>query len=335
MNARSAHLPERVRCLVEAVHAESQLTPSSTRKLLAQSGITTADLEPWADYGHPKADSYGRKLAYSGGFFELMVMSWVDGDMATIHDHGYTQWGAVLLLGDVEHSIFRVDDGVLTTAERRMHAPGSVLAVGHDLIHQMGNVRQAPYLTMHLYGCYERDCDVTADARLYELDEKRVQVTSGGVFFSLPESAIGRREDCPPADFPTTLRFKVELLRRLLTMNDSRRHGSFQSEREARVAGELFAAETWEQARQELDRKTAGEQARLDHYHQILSQELSATARLQLELIDAGLLATPLDSRRDALAELIAMDDREERAARYLELLGDTYSIEFPLATAA
>ena len=34
----------------------------------------------------------------------------------------------------------------------------------------MGNVGQAPYLTLHLYGCYERQGDVTADARLYALE---------------------------------------------------------------------------------------------------------------------------------------------------------------------
>ena len=147
---RCTNFPASVRRLLDAIETEDHLTPTRSRKLLLESGITAQDLAPWADFDHPKSDSYGRRLIHDGGFYELMVMSWVDGDMAAIHDHGYTQWGAVKLLGPAEHAIFRVEDGVMTTAERKVFQAGDVVAVGHDLIHQMGNVGQAPYLTLHL-----------------------------------------------------------------------------------------------------------------------------------------------------------------------------------------
>lgn len=328
-------LPASLRRLVENVERQERLSPSSARKLLADANVTAADLAPWADFAHPAADSYGRKLVHDGGFFELMVMSWVDGDMAAIHDHGHTQWGAVQVFGPTEHAIFKLDGGDLTTAERRIFAPGTVVAVSHELIHQMGNVGRDPYLTLHLYGSYERESCVTADARLYELDENAVQITCGGVFFSLPEAAVDRREAAPAADFPTTLRFKVELLRRLLRMNGSGERGSLQSPREHRLARELTSAETWQTARAELARRRDGDAARFERYAGIFHQELHAAARLQLELLEAGLTESLSPNRGPRLAELLREDDLSTFADRYLELLGNVFSIDFPSPLAA
>ncbi len=331
---RCSSLPASLRHLVAAIEAEERLSPSAMKRIVEESDVTAADLKAWADFDHPAADSYGRKMVHDGGYFEIMAMSWVDGDMAAIHDHGYTQWGAVKVFGSIEHAIFRHDEGVLTTAERRRFAPGSVVAVGHDLIHQMGNVGQEPYLTLHLYGCYERQGDVTADARLYELDEQVVQVTSGGVFYALPEAAVSRRLEASPADFATTLRFKVELLRRLLRANGTWTAGSLQSEREVRIAGELFARETWQQARQELEAKLDGSPLQLERYFEVLQQELRAVGRLQLELLDAGLAGSVLEARRGRLAEILRRDDLAEAAEEYLDLLGSVLAIEFPAVMA-
>ena len=319
-----AELPRRIRRLVEAIEAEDRLTPTGTRRLLEQSGITAADLEPWADFDHPKADSYGRKMVYDGGCFELMVMSWAPGDMAAIHDHGYTQWGAVKMLGRAEHAIFKLAGGIMTTAERRVFEPGSVVAVGHELIHQMGNPGAEPFLSLHLYGCYEREGDVTADARLYDLDEGTVQITTGGVFFALPEDAIDRREAGPASDFPARLRYKVELLRRLMAMNDSWSDGQLRSRREARLAAELFSPEVWAALPQELERIQSADPVRRERHAGILHQELRAAAGLQFELIDAGLVDPELCGGASHLAGLLAEEDLGRFAAGYLRLVEES-----------
>ena len=318
-------LPASIRSLVDKIEAARQLTPAETRGYLEEADISTADLEPWADFGHPAADSYGRRLVYDGGFFELMVMSWIDGDMAALHDHGYTQWGAVKLYGQIEHAVFKVKDGVLTTADRREIAAGSVIAVAHDLIHQMGNVGQEPYLTLHLYGCYGRDSGVTANAHLYELDEGKIQLTNGGVFFNLPESEIVDRRAAPPADFPTRLRFKVELLRRLMAQHGTLAAGSMESERERRLAGELFARETW--------KELADYASPTGSSTQLLYRELRATALCQRLLIEAGLAESPFDGER--LSELLALDMLDRFGDGYLELVDDTYRLGLSSLAAA
>lgn len=326
-------LPPSIQSLVEKIEAAQELTPATARDFLRGAHISVSDLEPWSDFEHPKTDSYGRKLVYDGGFFELMVMSWIDGDMASIHDHGHTQWGAVQVYGQIEHAVFKVEDGVLITADRRDFEVNSVVAVGHDLIHQMGNVGQEPYLTLHLYGCHGCKGNVTADARLYELDEGKIQLTSGGVFFNLPESDVAQRLDAPPADFPTALRYKVELLKRLMVSHDSLTRGSLQTDSEKRLAAELFDAATWRRFAAEWAEMTSRSAARFDRYTKILYRELKATAALQRRLLKDGLAEGPFSTVR--LSELLAFSNLEQFAEGYMDLVSDTYSLALSNLAAA
>ncbi len=305
-------MPESVRLLISNIEAAGDLTPASTKRLLQESTITPEDLMGWSDFDHPQADSYGRKLVHDGGYFELMVMSWVDGDMAAIHDHGHTQWGAVKLFGPAEHAVFQVQEGLLRTTDRRVFETDTVLAVSHDMIHQMGNIGQAPYLTLHLYGCYGCEKDVTGDARLYELDEGKIQRTSGGVFYSLPEDAVDRREDCPQADFSTWLRHQVELVRRLLITHDGLAKSDFCSTRAADVSTQIFAEETWERC------GDAWEMEMSNRSREIFRQDLFATARLQRDLLAAGMMKSEI-FQQAALDDLLKQG-LEEFADAYLSL---------------
>lgn len=320
-------LPPSVRAIVDKVEAADEPTAAAARSILEETEITPADLEPWTDFGHPDSHSYGRKRLYDGGFFELMVLSWVDGDISAVHDHGHAPWGAVRLYGEAEHAVFAVEDGVLVTEERRELACGSVVAMPHGLIHQLGNVGQEPFLTLHLHGRA-----AAAGARLYELDEGEIQLTRGGVFFNLPDEDISGREEAPPADFPTRLRHQVELLKRLMTIGASVARGGFQSRRERRLAEELFAAATWERFAEEWS-EVSSSGARARRYCSVLHRELRAAAALQYQLVDAGLVEPSFDAVR--LSELLAFSDLERFAEGYLELVSDTYSLDLSSLAAA
>ncbi|MEM1179159.1 MAG: cysteine dioxygenase family protein [Acidobacteriota bacterium] len=290
------NLSKNIRCLIEAVEACEELTPARTRQLLQEATLSADDLQPWADYDHPKADSYGRKMLFDGGCFELMVMSWAPGDMSAIHDHGFTQWGAVRLFGDAEHAMFRVQDGTMRTIERAVYPEGSVVPVNHDMVHQMGNTGETPFMSLHLYGCYERQSDVTADARLYELDRGEVCRTSGGVFFDLPADAVLRSEAGPTPDFPTWLRHQVELLRRL-----THAHGK-PSGRAADVLEQLTDVATWERGRAAfaaLDKLQPGvAERRRQHF----IQEMRAAAELLVSLRSRDLIDLDTAGLEDLLA---------------------------------
>ncbi|MCF6360070.1 MAG: hypothetical protein L3J29_04830, partial [Cyclobacteriaceae bacterium] len=82
--------------LVDSIENDNaHITVQKAAELAKKANITVADLEPWADYIHPVKDGYGRKLAYHTNTFEVMIMTWNPGDFSSVHNHGYTQWGAV------------------------------------------------------------------------------------------------------------------------------------------------------------------------------------------------------------------------------------------------
>ena len=158
-----------------------------------------------------------------------------------------------------------------------------------------------------------------------------MQITSGGVFFALPEEAIAERREAPAADFPTLLRTKVELLRRLLTAHDSWEKGSFQTSREEHLAQELWNTTTWQTAQEELESKAAADLPphQVERYTGILHQELRAAARLQQELLDADLVADDTLCC-DRLTGMLQEDNLKRVGNHYLDFVGNAFSIEFP-----
>lgn len=214
-------LPSSLQTIARALEKDRYLKPSDMRRIVLNAEVQQEDLTPWADFDHPVADSYGRRLIYQGDNFEIMTMSWAPGDFSTIHDHGYTQWGCVQVFGPAEHATFRMDDQSITTLARWQMQPGEAIGVHHDLLHQMGNATEERFLSLHVYGEPQDIENVTGDARILDLERQEIQIVDGGVFFALPPEGINQKIPAPPADFPTRLRYLVELTRRLHKMDQA------------------------------------------------------------------------------------------------------------------
>ena len=278
--ARRPTLTSGLEALVRAIEDGGPFDAPRAKALLSEAELREDDLAPWADFDHPEGDSYGRKLVHDGGWFELMVMSWRDGSMSAIHDHGQAQGGAVRLFGDAEQATFRWRGAVLGTCSRSRVPAGTVVPVVHTLVHQMGNVGQPPFLTLHLYGCEGCTSGVTRGARVFDLDEGAVERTDGGVFFSLPDAAVTSREHGLSGDFPTTLRHNLEMLARLTRMARGARLPSALAARQARLARWLFDDRTAAWAAAEL----AGDHDDVDptcaRYQRSFEQEAQAAERI-------------------------------------------------------
>ncbi|MBK6620286.1 MAG: methyltransferase domain-containing protein [Saprospirales bacterium] len=209
-------LPAPLHKIALAMQPLYRATPAAIRKIVLEAGVRPEDLQAWADFDHPASDSYGRKLAYKGDHFEIMVMSWRPGDASAIHDHGFTQWGAVQVFGPGEHATFRIEEGVMHTASRGVLQPGQVIAVSHDLMHQMINpTTDEPFFSLHVYGLDHEIDNVTGEARVFDVVNGQVQRVDGGVFYALPPEGIKYIDEGPRGDFPTRLRHLVELARRM------------------------------------------------------------------------------------------------------------------------
>ena len=209
-------LPDSLQGLIFLLSQTTHLTSERVVQYLRQAKINQADLMPWATFAHPITDCYGRQLVYDGGYFEIMVMSWMPGDVSAIHDHGQAQWGAVQCFGQAIHTVYELSDRQLHTTAEISLLPSQIVEVNHDLIHQMSNYSQERLLSLHVYGCYDFNDCITGDARIFDLLEGKIQHTNGGVFFCLPETEISRRGQDIEADRSTTLRHHRQMGDRIL-----------------------------------------------------------------------------------------------------------------------
>ena len=245
---QSTKLPASLQEIVDACESSDTITPAQAERILTSAAPTAEDLAGWARYDHPVVDGYGRQAVALGDNYELMIMSWIPGDFSAIHDHGHTQWGAVMYFGHAEHAIYDLDDMQLRTRERVMTSPGQINQVDHDLIHQMGNSTDVPFLSLHLYGCADQVDGVTGDARIFDLLNQEIQYTDGGVFYCLPEETINRRGDAVVADRETTLEHHKQMLDRIGRINST--PGRYDRDLDG-VASQLV------EALRELESKTA------------------------------------------------------------------------------
>ena len=209
------NFPDSLQHLIFLLSQTNNLTSRQVHHSLQQAQIQQKDLMPWATFDHPVTHSYGRKLVYDGGYFEIMVMSWLPGDISAIHDHGATQWGAVQCFGKASHWAYQLNDQVLQTQEYREINPGQIVRVSHDLIHQMGNYSQDSFLSLHVYGISDECSSITGNARVFDLWEQTIQYTDGGVFFCLPKEDISRKTFGLKADPASSLRHHQQMQKRI------------------------------------------------------------------------------------------------------------------------
>lgn len=330
-----ALLPGSLQDLIRNLEAAQELTPRRAQELLAQADINEDDLLPWADFEHSPRDSYGRELLFDGGFFELMVMSWAPGDYSTIHDHGHTQWGAVQVFGPAEHSVFLHQDNELRTLSRVPVKPGQVFAVGHHLVHQMGNPSKTTFLSLHLYGCYGVTHGVTSDARIFDLEADQIQHTDGGVFFALPDEQIRLREPGPQPDYLTWLRNLVELRHRIDRLG---RHGGLSPELEQRnreTLRKLSDPATWEWLEQDLMPRVDERTGHITDpgYWKLLRSELVAAASLQETLLLETKRGDPFLTYAELYDDAVGHPCLEEFIAAYLKFTVEKYQLDTKKST--
>ena len=321
-------LPTSLRYIAEQLEKGRDFKPAEVRRIILDARVKPQDIAPWADYDHPAGDSYGRRLIYAGKHFEIMGMSWAPGDFSAIHDHGYTQWGAVQVFGPAEHAVFRIDEGRIYTLSRAQFKPGEVVGVSHTLVHQMGNPTDDRFMTLHVYGQPEDIGNVTGDARVYELKDELIQRVDGGVFYALPEQDVKWTEPGPRPDFPTRLRHLVELARRLRRMAQADIPGS-QEQLEAVVA-ELFSSKHHGQLLRclALNVDEQGHEAN-SVYWRNLNHELKEAAKLQLELREQDRQEDRFHHYAEFYDALICQPCLDDFMAGYLRFFQKQYQSDF------
>ncbi len=193
----NTQVSSKIKILIETVHQHSSFSTNELYKLLCKLKITRSDLKPFERFNHALYESYGRYVLYESPKLEVVVMSWNKGDYTSIHDHGATQWGAVLCFGKLEHASFELHHNDLNIAERMVFDDDDICLVTNQLIHQMGNPFDQPAMTLHVYGADSGVSEVTGNARNYDPLQEKVFYANGGAFLKIEEQNITKVEKCP------------------------------------------------------------------------------------------------------------------------------------------
>jgi len=188
------------------------VNPKALKQFLIELKITADDLEFWADYQHPEQEGYGRKMVYEEENFEILVMSWLPNDFSAIHNHGYTQWGAVQVFGNTSHYVYKYHDNHIKLIEKQTFKSNQIVLVTNEFIHQMGNQTSSPFFTLHIYGTNEPQEVITADSLIFEIENNRIVKTTGGAFFQLDENELEIFGDLECTDENTILEFATTIL---------------------------------------------------------------------------------------------------------------------------
>jgi SAM-dependent methyltransferase/predicted metal-dependent enzyme (double-stranded beta helix superfamily) len=299
--------------LIDNIENDTQINSDRLAIWMQQAQLSADDLMQWSDFNHPKTDSYGRKLVFDNKYFEVMIMSWQPEDFSAIHDHGYTQWGAVQVFGAAEHAIFNCKNGKIYTTLRENLQAGDIRTVSHDLVHQLGNPSSSEqFLSLHIYGHSEPHENITGDAQLFDLYHKEVHRVNGGVFFALPEEEIKVREQTLHPNYSTWLRHTTELLKRLLKHPQSEQTPYLQQRNE--LQQDLFSVEHWSELLQEINYCIDNNGFIHDlAMWKVLNWELKYASKLQQKL-------TQNDSKKDSF---------HTYALNYNEIVGTPCLVQF------
>jgi SAM-dependent methyltransferase/predicted metal-dependent enzyme (double-stranded beta helix superfamily) len=318
-------LPKSLQRLIGAIEKEHGLTPARFSSILEKAKVKESDLMPWATFNHPASDSYGRVCAYDGGYFEIMVMSWVPGDFSAIHDHGYTQWGAVQIFGAAEHAVFTVQDNVISTAIRHPVTPSQIIPVSHDVVHQMGNPGGNNFLSLHIYGNDDRPGgDITADARIFDLAAQKIHTTSGGVFYNLPNSQCNKTIHGPKPDFASWLRDISETIHRV------RKRGKKNQAILNQLLADFHDPQHIKRLIQDLKPKTdqAGKITH-SHYWNDLKKELMVASDLELKLQKQEKKSDHFQTYANLYDEVIGKPCLKDFMKQYLRFIKKSYRFNF------
>jgi len=97
--------------------------------------------------------NYVRTLLYRDERSEMLLLTWLPGQVSPAHDHGVSGCVVRVVCGvATEHMYASADDAA---AERngvvQNFGPGSVLHAADDSCHTLGNTGSEPLVTLHVY----------------------------------------------------------------------------------------------------------------------------------------------------------------------------------------
>ncbi len=191
----SSTIPEKVVKLARKIEASDPVDFSFLKEAVAGAGISGNEFKDHASFTHPPDQSYGRILLHDSRRLKIFLMCWTPSDFTAIHDHGSTDWGCVVALGDFTHRVYQFEDGLLRLRSNSPFGEGQVACLTGDLIHMMGNTGNKNIMSLHIYGSDSGNESLAKKSRVYLPESRKVITTNGPAFLNCSSETIIREEE--------------------------------------------------------------------------------------------------------------------------------------------
>jgi hypothetical protein len=194
-----------VKYIVDIIESNSHINNQYLVEKFKEAGIIAEDFRAYQDHRHDAAHSYGRKVIYEGRNFIMYIMSWAPGDFTAIHSHGYSEWGSVVFLTDMNHRLYHAEGKTVKLVGKSVVPLGTVVPVIGGLVHAMGNLTNTPSMTLHVYGSGKPTSNANDNSLVYEIDKKQIRTTNGAAYINIGEEFCKKTEPGLLTDTETLL----------------------------------------------------------------------------------------------------------------------------------
>lgn len=117
--------------------------------LLEPISVTAAAASAWTRFDER---FYTRTSVFRSASAELLVMGWLGGQMSPLHNHRGSICALRVLAGEgLEVNYERLNIGLLSPCSVSRQGVGFISASADADVHQVGNVKESPLVTVHLY----------------------------------------------------------------------------------------------------------------------------------------------------------------------------------------
>jgi cysteine dioxygenase len=136
----------------------------------------------------PCENPYNRKVIYSSGLYELILMTWKKETYCLPHNHGISEGLAYVLHGNVQNLSLNLVDNCLNISEFKK---GDNLLIDKNLIHTMKSLGEETLVTMHFY------TPSISNMRIYDVKNNRQCIVNDncGAWWPKDEQQIIKLED--------------------------------------------------------------------------------------------------------------------------------------------
>lgn len=115
---------------------------------------TSFEIDDFAHFAYFREDTYGRNLIVRQKEYELLLLTWLPGQKAPIHDHAGSRCWMAMLSGALTFQHYRADDSAapVSLGQATVQTAGANFYIDDGIgLHSIENRTSKPAMSVHIY----------------------------------------------------------------------------------------------------------------------------------------------------------------------------------------